>query len=542
MTRRGAGSGKEKETIAQEDTDRQSSEPRRSGRDRRQWDPDVVFGGRRPSNSSPTQHSSPLDEPKTKPKSRTTKQKESLPQEEPRSLTPPRRSAREKRSWDPDRVYGNRLSEEHSQSLTANDSVSKKQLKPRPVEDTSRVQKSKEKARRRQPQAPVDGSPGEGQSRPRRAPEGADGVTQAKTRGRPKASDSQASQTKAQPPATRAPRRKRSPGDAQEPEQEAQEVSPKRRKRRAAPKQAEQEEAGQDSESESDDEQLLLPFRYLTESVRNIQPDVMNSKWDRLDAPSINAVADILAEAQRPVLLRLQTSNQRRAQASAALSHVSQRLVNKLGRGLPFPEPTIAPFARANSGSHMEDFDFERTVDMVQNLENMLDPLLHSVALLEREIRKEENALSKEYEALHQLESNARANAAEWRDKARREHDLVPDVGMKAENDIKSGTEKLELVPAVEGGVLEGIFKVRATDHLIAPIKSQDSDVLPQDLEDEELVGLSKQVGSHMESMKNNLQQIASVVPAIIRSKAALQQVLSENLKEEKYSDVLLGG
>lgn len=60
-------------------------------------------------------------------------------------------------------------------------------------------------------------------------------------------------------------------------------------------------------------------------------------------------------------------------------------------------------------------------------------------------------------------------------------------------------------------------------------------------MEDEELITLSKQISSHMESMKGNLQQISGVVPAITKSKAALQQVLLKHLDDEQYESVLLG-
>lgn len=44
-----------------------------------------------------------------------------------------------------------------------------------------------------------------------------------------------------------------------------------------------------------------------------------------------------------------------------------------------------------------------------------------------------------------------------------------------------------------------------------------------------------------MESMKGNLQQIGGVVPAIIKSKAALQQVLLKHVDAEQYESTLLG-
>jgi hypothetical protein len=63
-----------------------------------------------------------------------------------------------------------------------------------------------------------------------------------------------------------------------------------------------------------------------------------------------------------------------------------------------------------------------------------------------------------------------------------------------------------------------------------------------QDLqEDEELLALGQQIGSHMESMRSNLGQIDGVVPAIARSRAALQGMLCEYLEPEQLEQVLLG-
>lgn len=44
-----------------------------------------------------------------------------------------------------------------------------------------------------------------------------------------------------------------------------------------------------------------------------------------------------------------------------------------------------------------------------------------------------------------------------------------------------------------------------------------------------------------MESMKGNLKPIDGVLPAIVKSKAALQQVLLKHLDDEQYENVLLG-
>jgi len=60
-------------------------------------------------------------------------------------------------------------------------------------------------------------------------------------------------------------------------------------------------------------------------------------------------------------------------------------------------------------------------------------------------------------------------------------------------------------------------------------------------LEGEELVTISKQIGSHMESMKGNLQQIDGVLPAIVKTRAALQGVLHRYLDPAQYDQAVLG-
>lgn len=44
-----------------------------------------------------------------------------------------------------------------------------------------------------------------------------------------------------------------------------------------------------------------------------------------------------------------------------------------------------------------------------------------------------------------------------------------------------------------------------------------------------------------MESMRSNLGQIEGVLPAIAKSRAALQGALCECLDQEQYAQVLLG-
>ena len=54
-------------------------------------------------------------------------------------------------------------------------------------------------------------------------------------------------------------------------------------------------------------------------------------------------------------------------------------------------------------------------------------------------------------------------------------------------------------------------------------------------------MALSQQIGSHMESMRSNLQQIEGVIPGIAKSKGALQAVLHRHLTPQQYDQALLG-
>ncbi|KAI8159825.1 hypothetical protein K4K49_007456 [Colletotrichum sp. SAR 10_70] len=229
----------------------------------------------------------------------------------------------------------------------------------------------------------------------------------------------------------------------------------------------------------------------------------------------------MLRLAERPVLQRLASNEKRRDQASSALRLVTNRLNKKLSRGLPFPPASAPPRAGRKSqnddAGRAEELDFERVVDSVRSLERQLDPLLHAVRLLETEKEREERALEEDYKTLSTLEANAKSEARNFKDNLRKTHVLVPDQN-KGAKDWAVGDEDFKFVPDEKVG--DGLFK---------------------DLEDEELQGLASQVGNHMESMRNNLQQIEGVVPQIGKSRAALQDVLFRHLDQQAYENVLFG-
>ena len=61
-------------------------------------------------------------------------------------------------------------------------------------------------------------------------------------------------------------------------------------------------------------------------------------------------------------------------------------------------------------------------------MEQQLQPLRHSTSLLEKELGKWEKTLEKEYDALRNLETNARQESREWRGKFKRGHGMAPEA------------------------------------------------------------------------------------------------------------------
>ncbi|KAL5947568.1 hypothetical protein ACKVV1_000639 [Pyricularia oryzae] len=270
-------------------------------------------------------------------------------------------------------------------------------------------------------------------------------------------------------------------------------------------------------------------YQYITERMVTVPRSKISSKWFPLDINSVTAVHDILLNAQRPVLYHLRHGRRRQEHAASIMTAVTNRLQRKLVRGLPFPPPTISTnrtsvvaTGQASRSGHAEELDYERAVDAAQALEDQLNPTLHSVALLRAELKKQEKALEDDYKSLRTLESNARDEARSWKKSLRTTHILAPEarpVLSSSGNDGKSERWKdLELV-----------------------IPKRQDDNLYQNLEDEELLKISQQIGSHMDSMQGNLRQVDGILPAMEITKAALHDVLLKHLDSTKCEEVLLG-
>ncbi|KAL8365557.1 hypothetical protein RB595_004398 [Gaeumannomyces hyphopodioides] len=268
-------------------------------------------------------------------------------------------------------------------------------------------------------------------------------------------------------------------------------------------------------------------YQYIQEQMQLVPRSKIAAKWGPLDAASIDAVRAMLLDAQRPVLYHLRDTQRRQEAASSILSAVCGRIQRKLGRGLPFPPPTFAAGgagrgASASAGQlrsgHEMELDYERAVDAAQALEDQLSPSLHAVELLKAEVEKEERLLEKDYRVLRQLETNARDEAREWKKNLRTSHVLAPDV---------QGRES----PAT------GLFD---EDRGLILAERQPGG-LYKDLNDKELLRLSQQMSSHLDSMRGNLQQVGPLLPAITKSKAALHEALLRHLDSGQCDAVLLG-
>ncbi|KAK3397431.1 CENP-Q, a CENPA-CAD centromere complex subunit-domain-containing protein [Sordaria brevicollis] len=284
-------------------------------------------------------------------------------------------------------------------------------------------------------------------------------------------------------------------------------------------------------------------YRHLTSRTRQIPRSTIASKWSPLDGPSIAAVDSIIADASRPILFRLRetrSDTSRHAHAQDILTTFASRLHKKLEKGMPFPPPSLPSTSRQPkldvdgepaSASHEAEFDFEKTVNAIQALERTLDPLLHSVALLKREKEKEEQELERAYRRLRTLETNARTQSRSWRERGKRDHVLAPGIRPTGPGAGAAGGREWE-----EEGEVELVKRSTPEEE-----NSGSGSVFKEIEDDEELVKVAQQLGSHMESMRGNLEQIEGVVPAMEKTKGALQGVLQKYLDEKQYEQVVFG-
>lgn len=245
--------------------------------------------------------------------------------------------------------------------------------------------------------------------------------------------------------------------------------------RDAAVSKKKQRRPHQDADAEDDDDapsSPSKPYPHISPHIHRVRQSTIESKWSPLPDSTVSAASSMLALAHRPILQRLSNTEQRHNHTSAALRLVSHRITRKIARGIPFP-PASMPSARAPRGrqagaapaaagvsdGRATELDFESVLDAKQALERQLDPALHAVELLEREKEKLERELERDYEALRNLESSAKAQGREYRGLLKKAHVLAPTPEtvhsqrkQKAEQDISFNHS--------DGSLTGGIFSV----------------------------------------------------------------------------------
>jgi hypothetical protein len=160
----------------------------------------------------------------------------------------------------------------------------------------------------------------------------------------------------------------------------------------------------------------LPSYQHLTAVTRQISRQTIDTKWEPLPTNCIELISHLLSDIQRPVVVRL-SDERRRTQASTALQMVTRRLINKISKGLPFPQGTL--YHREN------DFDFEKILDHTRALEGLLTPALHANELLDSELRKVTVLLEADLEILADLEANAKAESTMRKQAGRKLHSLL---------------------------------------------------------------------------------------------------------------------
>lgn len=291
----------------------------------------------------------------------------------------------------------------------------------------------------------------------------------------------------------------------------------------------------------SDSHKATLKYRQLESRPYHVSRTVISDKWTPLDDSSIKAVSAILADTTRFVLsqYQLQGAQERYHQTHEVLNKLSSRILLKLRNGLPFPPPTHKPTGRRSEGtSHTDELNIESTVDTIEASQRTLNPLLDSIKLLEAEKRKEEAALKDDYRNLTALEANAKSEARSWKENQRKKHALVvtghEEDGVDDEDGLKLAKPRADAQPAALFGVSSSLWRIKHT-------RIASDSLLQTTADDEEVVAMAHQISSHMESMRGNLQPLQDILPAMGKSKAALQTVLQKNLSAPQFERVLLG-
>lgn len=199
--------------------------------------------------------------------------------------------------------------------------------------------------------------------------------------------------------------------------------------------------------------------------------------------------------------------------------------------------------AEAAADSLAQALDRDRIAALTDALQRGpfgVEPLRHSVRLLEAERDRCEAALEADYALLARLERDAAREATELRKTVGRgRHALLRRTGESGEPSDDDGDD--------DGATMrdEEDADTRATGRLARLLAELEADSVGGDEEaaaaSKEVLDLARQAASHMESMRANLAQAAGIPEAVAATHAALRLVLSRHLDAETYESVVLG-
>lgn len=272
-------------------------------------------------------------------------------------------------------------------------------------------------------------------------------------------------------------------------------------------RQQEEEEDGGSPEPE-------YPYQIFEPTILQVPRHVIDASWTALSAPAIEKITSIFQTVERATVMRLK-DEEKRDQASNVINTVIRRVTRKIGKGMPFPPPSLGKRENKERGDGREaDFDAERIIDAGREAERKLGPLLHSVALLKSEIRREEELLEQETKALERLERNAKEDRARRRAEVRKFHPSL---------------RKPEGV--VEGLGAEGLSLAEDKDDV----------VLKEEELDEDVARVVRELHNHLDSMDNNLKQVDGIEEALMVAEAELKNQLIRHLGEDKFMQIMMG-
>ncbi|EEH11557.1 conserved hypothetical protein [Histoplasma capsulatum G186AR] len=225
-------------------------------------------------------------------------------------------------------------------------------------------------------------------------------------------------------------------------------------------------------------------FAILKPRTRHIAERTIKTKWTTLPDSVQGMIKDLFRSIERPVVMR-HRDERKRIEAQTAVVAVRKNLGRRLPR-MPFPP-----------GTKDADFDYEAALDENRALELQLAAVVNSADLLRAEIAREEAQLAKDKAQLEELEKNARAAQTERKRQTRNAHPVI---------------RHLERLGQQSDG---------STSLTFTGLKDNKSMLCEIDT-DSELYPLIKQLRSHLESMQNNVTQIAGLRESIIRAQSCL--------------------